>query len=198
MELFLLNPNVAYLMLVAGFLLAVLALFSPGTGILEIGALFLLVLAGYSIANQPINWWALVILVLGVFPFLLALRKSKRWWFLLISMAALVVGSIFLIRPQDGVLAVNPWLALLTSAASVALLWLIGVRGIEALRRPKASQDDVIGRVGVARTDVQMQGTVYVGGEEWTATSSQFIPNGSKVKVLRREGLSLVVEKAEE
>lgn len=197
MELFLLNPNVAYVMLVAGFLLAVLALFSPGTGILEIGALFLLVLAGFSIANQPINWWALVILVLGVFPFLLALRRSKRWWYLLISIVALVVGSIFLIRPQDGGLAVNPWLALITSAASIGLLWLIGTRGIEALRRPKASLDDVVGLVGEARTDVHMEGTVYLGGEEWTARSSQFIPAGSRVKAMRREGLSLIVEKAE-
>jgi len=197
MELLLLNPNVAYVMLVAGFLLAVLALFSPGTGILEIGALFLLVLAGFSIANQPINWWALVILVLGVFPFLLALRRSKRWWYLLISIVALVVGSVFLIRPQDGGLAVNPWLALITSAASIGLLWLIGTRGIEALRRPKASLDDVVGLVGEARTDVHMEGTVYLGGEEWTARSSQFIPAGSRVKAIRREGLSLIVEKAE-
>jgi membrane-bound serine protease (ClpP class) len=198
MELFLLNPNVAYLMLVAGFLLAVLALFSPGTGILEIGALFLLVLAGYSIANQPINWWALILLVLGVFPFLLALRRSKRWWFLLVSMAALVLGSVFLIRPQDGVLAVNPWLAALTSAASIGLLWLIGTRGMEALRRPKASLDDVVGLLGEARTDVHMDGTVYLGGEEWTARSAAFIPAGSRVKAVRREGLSLVVEKADE
>ena len=197
MEIFLLNPNVAYLMLVAGFLLAVLALFSPGTGFLEIGALFLLVLAGYSIATQPINWWALVILVLGVFPFLLALRRSGRWWYLLISIVALVVGSVFLIRPQDGGMAVNPWLALITSMASIGLLWLIGTRGMEALRRPKASQDDVIGKLGVARTDIHLEGTVYVGGEEWSARSEAFIPAGSPVKAVRREGLSVIVEKAE-
>jgi membrane-bound ClpP family serine protease len=197
MEIFLLNPNVAYLMLVAGFLLAVLALFSPGTGFLEIGALFLLVLAGYSIATQPINWWALIVLVLGVFPFLLALRRSGRWWYLLISIVALVVGSVFLIRPQDGGMAVNPWLALITSMASMGLLWLIGTRGMEALRRPKASQDDVIGKLGVARTDILLQGTVYMGGEEWSARSTQLIPTGSLVKAVRREGLILVVEKAE-
>lgn len=197
MDFFLLNPNVAYLMLVAGFLLAVLALFSPGTGILEIGALFLLVLAGYSIATQPINWWALAVLVLGVFPFLLALRRSGRWWYLLISIAALVIGSVFLIRPQNGVMALNPWLAAITSAASTGLLWLIGRRGIEALRIPKATQDDVIGQFGESRTDVHMEGTVYVGGEEWSARSSQFIPAGCRVKVLRREGLSVIVEKAE-
>jgi membrane-bound serine protease (ClpP class) len=43
-----------------------------------------------------------------------------------------------------------------------------------------------------------MDGTVYLGGEEWTARSAAFIPAGSRVKAVRREGLSLVVEKADE
>lgn len=198
MESFLLNPNVAFVVLVAGFILAVLALFSPGTGLLEIGALFMFIIAGYGIASMPINWWALVILVLGVFPFLLALRWVRRWWFVLIAIVALVVGSVFLFKSENGILAVNPWLAALTSVVSISFLWLVGVRGIEAMRQPKADPNDIVGKVGVARTDVQMQGTVYIGGEEWSARSVDFIPAGSPVKAVRREGLSLVVEKAED
>ena len=41
-EQFLLNPNVVYLILVFGFLLTIMALISPGTTILEIGAFFTL------------------------------------------------------------------------------------------------------------------------------------------------------------
>ena len=44
----LLDPNVAYVILVIGFVLGVLALFTPGTGFLEIGVLFAIVLAGYG------------------------------------------------------------------------------------------------------------------------------------------------------
>ena len=35
---FLLDPNVAYLLLVVGTVLAIMALFAPGTGVLEVGA----------------------------------------------------------------------------------------------------------------------------------------------------------------
>ncbi len=52
---FLLDPNVAYLILVVGVILGMLALFTPGTGILEIGALFAIFLAGYAVYSLPIN-----------------------------------------------------------------------------------------------------------------------------------------------
>ncbi|MCX8025764.1 MAG: hypothetical protein N3A60_11225, partial [Thermanaerothrix sp.] len=86
----LIDPNVAYFLLVVGLVLGVLALFSPGTGILEIGALFALVLAGLGIARLSINAWALALLVVGVVPFLMALRFSRRWFYLVIACAAFV------------------------------------------------------------------------------------------------------------
>ena len=52
MQIFL-DPNVAYLLLASGMILVILALLSPGTGWLEILALFSLVLAGYSVVNLP-------------------------------------------------------------------------------------------------------------------------------------------------
>ena len=45
------DPNVAYLLLVIGLIVAILALFAPGTGVLEVGAIFMLFLAGYGIFN---------------------------------------------------------------------------------------------------------------------------------------------------
>ncbi|TLN20492.1 nodulation protein NfeD, partial [bacterium] len=50
------DPNLAYVLLVSGFVLAVLALFTPGTGLLEIGALFALVVAGFGVATLPTTW----------------------------------------------------------------------------------------------------------------------------------------------
>lgn len=192
MEL-LLNPNVAYLLLVSGFLLAILALFSPGTGLLEIGALFSLLLAGYSVYSLPINAWALALLVVGVIPFVVALQRWKRWPFLLISVAALVIGSIFLFRVEDGV-AVHPALAVLVSVLSVGLMWLVGRKGMDAVVRPSNHLMRLIGMVGEARTGIYREGTVYVDGETWTARSGAAISAGTPVRVTGRDGLVLVVE----
>lgn len=194
----LLNPNIAYLLLVAGFVLAILALFAPGTGLLEVTALFTLLLAGYSIYHLPVNLWALIVLGLGVFPFLLALRKSGQVLFLAISILALVVGSSFLFRGEGWLPAVDPLLALFISVVTAVSFWWIGRKAIEADEtRPTHDLEQLIGEVGEAKSDIQMEGSVQVRGELWTAHSETLIPAGSTVRVIGREGFILNVVKLE-
>lgn len=194
----LIDPNVSYVLLVIGLVLSVLALFSPGTGIIEIGALFALVLAGIGIWNLPINWWALVILVIGIIPFLLALKKSRHWIWLLLSILALVIGSVFIFKQEGDGMAVHPVLAGVTSIAAVVFLWFIGRKSIDAMTmKPVNLREDLIGKEGETRTEVNLDGTVYVGGEEWTARSEDPIPAGMPVRVIGRDGLVVVVEPVE-
>ncbi len=195
---FLLDPNVAYLILVIGVLLGMLALFTPGTGILEIGALFAIFLAGYAMYNLPIRIWALVLLAVGVVPFFFALRKYKQWYWLIPAILSMVIGSVFLFKSQTSVTAINPYFAMLVSIISVVLMWFIGIKSIEALRlRPSQDLSRLVDQTGEARTDILNEGTVYVGGEEWSARSEKRIPAGNLVKVVGREGLVLLVVKSE-
>jgi membrane-bound serine protease (ClpP class) len=189
------DPNVVYLLLVVGLIVAILALFAPGTGVLEIGALFILFLAGYGIINQTTNAWALAVLILGVFPFLLALRKSRQYVYLALAILALLVGSVFLIRNSSGGPAINPVLAILVSVLATVFLWFVGRRGIEAIGRPVTHNlDRLIGMVGQAHTNLNPDGSVYVGSEEWSAHSDSFVSKDSRVRVIKRDGLILTVE----
>lgn len=194
---FLLDPNVAYVLLMVGMVLAIFALFSPGTGALEVGALFLLLITGYSVFKLPINYWALAVLVLGVFPFILALRRSRHWAFLLASIATLVVGSIFLFRSESGGPAINPVLAIIVSGVATLLLWFIARQVLTAFAlNPSHDLHRLIGAVGEARSSMQAgeEGTVYVLGEEWSARSEGAVAEGERVEVVRREGLTLIVK----
>jgi membrane-bound ClpP family serine protease len=191
----LLDPNVAYLILVVGFVLGVLALFTPGTGILEIGALFAIFLAGYAVYNLPINTWALIVLLVGVVPFIIAVRKFKQWYWLILAIISIVVGSVFLFRSESGGPAIHPVLAVVVSVIAVVLMWYIVRKSMEAiLMKPAQDLKRLIGLVGEAKTDILNDGAVYVGGEDWSARSSKLIPVGSRVKVISREGLVLIVE----
>jgi membrane-bound serine protease (ClpP class) len=192
---FLFDPNVAYLLLVLGFILSILALFTPGTGILEIGALFIIAVAGYALYHLPVNWWALVLLAAGVVPFVFAVRKSKQWIWLIPTVVLFIVGAIFLVPMNQGVQSVNPLFAVLISVVSTGLLWLIGRKTVDAMKlKPSQDLKRFIGLVGEARTDIKNTGTAYVGGEEWSARSETTIHAGSPVKVKDREGLVLIVE----
>jgi membrane-bound serine protease (ClpP class) len=193
----LLDPNVAYLILVVGFIFGVLALFTPGTGLLEVGALFAMVLAGYSIYNLPINAWALILLLVGVVPFLVAMRKFKQWYWLVPANISIIVGSVFLFRLESGYPAINPVLASLVSVIATVFLWFIGRKSIEALKsKPNQDLSRLIGMIGEARTEISTDGTIYINGEDWSARSDKKIREGSKVKVIKREGLVLLVEPA--
>ncbi len=193
---FLINPNLAYLLLVAGIMLAILAIFSPGTGMLEIGALFVLLLAGWEIYNLPINIWALILLALGILPFILAVLRSKRIAYLIGAEIAFIIGSCFLFRGDAWWKpAVNPFLAIIISVMAGGYLWLAATKVLEMeSRQPSHNLASLVGAVGETRTDVHETGSVQIAGELWSARSSAPIPQNTKIQVLRREGFVLVVE----
>lgn len=194
---FLLNPNVAYVILLAGIILAFFSASSPGTGVGEVVALFCLVLAGYAAYNLSIHWWALVLLALSVPPFIFAVRNPSKWLLYLgLCILFLVAGSVFLFAPEDTLISVNPFLALFASVVVSVVMWYVLRKFIEIVtRRPEHDIDALVGETGTAASDVFKEGSVQVHGELWSARSNVDIPSGSAVRVIAREGFLLVVEK---
>jgi membrane-bound serine protease (ClpP class) len=192
----LLDPNIAYLILLGGVLLAMLALASPGTGLLEIGALFCIALAGYAVYNLSFNWWAIVLVGLSIVPFLYAIQKPKREPFLALAILLVVVGSVFLFSRDGWLPVVNPILAVIASALVAGFMWFAVQKSMQAfLTRPTHDLDALVGQIGEARTKVKDDGSVQVAGELWSARSTEAISAGSHIRVVRREGFVLVVEK---
>ncbi len=193
----LLIPNVAYLVLVVAFLLTFVAILTPGTGVIEVSALIALLAAAYSIYYLPLNYVALVILLLGAVPFLIAVRVSGKPVFLVISILTLIIGSTFLFRGQGLAPAVSPILALIVSPLAAIFLWIIARKGIEAnLKPPSHDLKLLIGQKGLASTKIYHEGSVQIESEQWSARSEQPIDAGTEVRIVGREGFTLLVEKA--
>ena len=194
---FLLDPNVAYLIFLTGIVLVFIAVATPGTGLVEIGALFCFILTGYALYNLSVNWWALVILLLSVVPFIQAIRKPKSFLFLALSILLIVTGSVFLFASDDGsLISVNPVIALISSGLVAVFLWFLFRKAIEAIsRRPTHDLETLVGQIGEAKSVIYGDGSVYIAGEMWSARSDSEIPAGSHVRVIRRDGFTLVVEK---
>lgn len=193
---FLLDPNIAYLILVGAALLTMMAVLNPGTGLLEIMALFLWLISGYIIFNKPINFWALGLMLLGVVLFLFSLRKLKSMVYLGLSIAAVIVGSIFLFDQPGWQPAVNPVLAVIVSIFVAGFVWLVAKKALEAdAMRPSHNLEALIGAVGEAKTAIGDEGSVQVAGELWSAKSDQVLPEGTHVRVVARDGFILVVER---
>lgn len=193
---FLLDPNIAYLILLGAVLLAMMSLAAPGTGLFEIGAFFCILLAGYSIYRLSFNWWALILLGLSIVPFVYALQKPKREPYVVLSILLLVIGSVFIFPRTENQAVVNPLVAIVASALVAGFLWIAVRKSVDAAGiRPSHDLDRLIGKIGEARTKVDEEGSVQVDGELWTARSEETIPAGSSIRVLRRDGFVLIVEK---
>jgi len=196
MEDILINPNVAYLLLVIGFVMAGMAIVSPGTGVLEIGALFALLLAGWQVYVLGVNLWALVVMLLGIAPFVLAVRRKGNRIYLGLSFLALIIGSWFLFPTEPWWRsAINPWLFIIASALTIGFLWVVTTKVVEAESvRPSHDLNALVGELGEAKTAISNEGSVQIFGELWTARSKEPIPQGSQVHVVGREGFVLIVE----
>ncbi len=195
----LLNPNVAFIVLWAGITLALLAILTPGSIILEFGALILLIGAGISMFFLEINYWALGIMALGVFFFIVSIRYPKQWWFLAIAIACLVVGSMFLYREENWWdPAVNPFLALTVSGLSSVFFWIVSRKVMEARSvLPTHDMDNLIGAEGEAKSNIYRDGSVQIGSELWSAQSETRVHRGAQVRVIGMDGFILQVEQIE-
>ena len=192
---FLLDHNIAYFLLVLGSVLTLLAIITPGTGLLEVGAFFCLALAGYAIYSIGFNLWAMIILILSVIPFIIALRKPRQLWLLGLSILGIIIGSIYIFPSQGLRPAVNPFIALVVSLLAGGCVWYMAYKTMQAQAlQPSHDLGSLIGMIGEAKTQIHDDGSVQVAGELWTARSDQVIKEGSQVRVVNREGFILVVE----
>jgi len=193
---FLSDPNIAYLFLLGGVLLGLMAIITPGTGVFEVGAFFCLALAGYAVYNLSFNLWALIVLMLSIIPFVYAIQKPKREQYLALSILGLVVGSVFLYATDGWQPAVNPILALVASVLYAGFIWIAVRKTLQAAHAiPSHDLSALVGQIGEAKTRIYKEGSVQVDGELWSARSEKSIPSGSTIKVIAREGFVLVVEK---
>ncbi len=192
---FLLDPNVAYFLLIGGLVLAVIAVFTPGTGLIELGALFSISLAVYGLVNLPVNSWAITLAILGFVPFIFSGRKNYRKYLIPISGMLVIVGSLFIFRKEAGMDDVNIPLICGISIASISLLWLFAIKGTEASQKPVSMNlNDLIGQEALAVTEIKDDGTIYLHGENWSARSKERIPSGTLIRVVARKGLVMFVE----
>ncbi len=193
---FLLDPNLAYLFLLSGAMLGLLALVTPGTGGLEIGALFCLLLAGYAVTQLDFNLWMLILLILSVIPFVFAIQKPKREWALALSMFGLLLSSAYLFVGDPWWMpGVNPFVALMASVLFVGFMWIAVRKSMQAFHTPPAHNlAALLGQIGETKSPVHAEGSVQVAGELWSARSKKPIGAGKKVKVVARDGFLLEVE----
>jgi membrane-bound serine protease (ClpP class) len=197
---FLINPDVAYLLIVAAVMLFILTAIKPKSTLLKVGMVVCLGAAGYEFSQLCGNVWALLVVAFSPAPFFVAIRQPRPNSLLaIITIAMLTIGSVFLFWTANGQLYIMP-LAGLVAIFCGRSIWILFLR-LRDTRSTRLSDnpESVIGLIGTVRSAIEKfdTGSIEIEGESWTARSDQPIPVGSMVRVVRFDGLTLTVEKVE-
>ena len=197
---YLLNPNLAYVLVVVGITLLDLSIINPKTTILKVGMTVCILAAGLELLYLRVNPWAFLVVALSPLPFVIAARQERpQNPLFLISIFMLALGSYFLFVDQDLRPLVNGP-AVFVSIICVAIIWISTerLRNVEGVRLGN-DPHSVVGLIGEVQTDIEKYsaGSVLIEGEVWQARSKEPIAAGSTVRVLRQDGFWLTVKKVE-
>jgi membrane-bound serine protease (ClpP class) len=187
------SPSVAYLLVVAGLLLAALEFFTAGIGIAAFCAAGCLLLASYGLGVLPFRLWALVLIGVGVLGFCIDLQAGVPRVWTGIGTVTLIVGSLRLFN------GVHPSpLALVAGVLGTALFMLAGMPAMVRARfsTPTIGRQSMIGEMGTALVAIEPEGTVEVRGAPWRARTNRATPIGvgDSIRVIAIDGLLLEVE----
>jgi membrane-bound serine protease (ClpP class) len=192
---YLMDPNIAFLLLAIGALSLYVEFNHPGAVVPgTVGVVFIL-LAVFALNLLPTRFAALV-LILGAFVLFALEAKFATHGVLTIGGIALItLGGLLLVDSPIPEMRVHLWTAL---AVSIPLGFITAFLMSIALkaRRNKVvtGVQGLVGETGVAQTALSPQGKVFVHGELWDAVSSTQIPVGQLVIVRRVDGLTLDVD----
>lgn len=192
---YLMDPNIAFILLAIGAL-ALYAEFNhpgavvPGT----VGVVFILV-AAFALNLLPTRF-AAIVLILGAFALFAAEAKFASHGVLTIGgIALLTLGGLLLVDAPIPQMRVHLLTALAVSVPLGAITAFLMSIALKARRNKIVSgSQGLIGEMGVAQTPLSPRGKVFIHGEIWDAVSSNNIPPGMAVVVRDVQGLLLRVD----
>ena len=191
------NPTVAYLLLMIGFYGIFFELYNPGAIVPGVVGAISLILGLYGLSLISMNWLGLLLIILGIFLFVLELITPTFGALTVGGVISLALGSLFLIDPESPYGDIPKSVIVTVALASSAFFLIAGRFGLRAQRRKKITgAEGMVGEEGEAITTFKKgRGKVLVHGEIWNAESDQRIRKGDRIKVVGVKGLILKVER---
>ncbi|MGO9307657.1 MAG: NfeD family protein [Spirochaetia bacterium] len=212
---FLVNPDVAYILLVIGMFGVIFELTSPGAVAPGVAGGIALLLAFIAFGNLPTNIGGIIFIALAVGLFLIDLKAPTHGLLTAGGVVAFVLGSFLLFppwrppaaagpAPSSGSFAPAGGAAQLSFAVIVVMTVLVVAffvfvlgKGIRAqARKITFGAEALVGGRGAAATDLSPEGLVQLSGEQWSARSVEgSVASGERVEVVGRDGVRLLVRR---
>ena len=191
------EPDVFFILLIVG----VLGLYTEFThpGVIAPGVIggICAVLALYAMQLLPVNFAGVLLILLAVALFILEAKFTSHGVLLFGGIIAMLLGAMFLIRSPLTAGGVSVGVAL-AATIPFAFITVFLMRLVLKSRKWKSvtGKEELLGEEGVATTPLPAggEGMIRIHGELWRAIAKDPVQEGTKVRVLRINGLKLEVE----
>ncbi len=188
------DPNIVSILFIAGLLGILAEITTPGIGVPGIAGVICLLLAFWGLGVLEINYVGVALILLGVVLIAAELFTPGFGVFGIGGGVALFLGLLMIDK--------EPWIEVAGNVAKGMAIVLLAVFAIfivlarRAMKKPVAvGKEELIGKIGVAATNIAPEGLVRLKGELWTAVSKVSIKTGEKVVVKDIRGIKLIVVK---
>ena len=191
----LVDPNIALLLLVAGGLLIYLEFNTPGTIVPGALGTLMVLLAIFGLNLLPIRYTAVLLLVAALVLMVLEAKFGGHGALAIAGVVCLAFGTLTLVAAPVPEMSVSPLVAIAVSVGFGGITVFL-VRLAVRARRMKArlGADALIGKIASAMEPLAPEGHVLVDGEIWLATATQPIPAGARLRVVGHQDYVLQVE----
>jgi membrane-bound serine protease (ClpP class) len=193
---FLLDPNIAFLVLAVGALALYAEFNHPGAIVPGVVGVVFILLALFALNLLPTRYASFTLIIASFVLFALEAKFATHGILGLGGIVLLTLGGLLLVDGPIPQMRVQLWTALGVSVPLGVITVFLMTIALRA-RRSKVvtGLQGMIGAVGEARTDIDPEGKVFVQGELWNAHARSRVGLGEHVVVRRVEGLELEVEK---
>ncbi|MGH8360903.1 MAG: NfeD family protein, partial [Pseudomonas sp.] len=194
---YMMDPNVAFILLAIGAL-ALYAEFNhpgavvPGT----VGVVFIL-LAVFALNLLPTRFAAVALILASFVLFALEAKFAAHGVLAIGGIVTMVLGGLLLVDAPIPEMRVHLLTALAISIPMGVITVFLMTIALRARRNKVVTGiQGLIGEIGVAQTPLSPTGKIFVHGEIWNAVSSSDLPAGESVVVRNVDGLQLAVDPA--
>jgi membrane-bound serine protease (ClpP class) len=191
------NPNVAYLLVMAGILGLYVEFTHPGVFFPGVAGAICLLLGMTALQVLPINYSGLTLIVLGIGLLVSELFVPSFGILGVGGMVAFVLGSLLLFDTPESTLMLDPNIVYAAAATFGAFtLWVSFLVVRSQRRRSSLGSEGLIGEVGKIRERVDAHGgKIFVHGEYWHAAADEPIEVGEQAEVIHLNGMRLTVRR---
>lgn len=195
------DANFVFILLSLGVLALQIELSHPGAWLPGFTGVVCLALAIYGLGLLPVNWFGLIFIATAFVLFVLDIKAPTHGALTAAGVASFIVGALVLFN-SPGVPQFQRVSVPLVFAVGISIGLLFAGILTYALRAQHAplqtGVESLVGRTGVARSNITRAGEVQVASELWSAeaaSGSEKIRKGDKVEVVEVKGLHLKVRK---